>query len=246
MNWKRKNKSAWALYLPDSSQYNFFPICKILGNQALEKILLFNLKWQQGIFKSLALKKDRNIDIFVYSEKDVHYDGIAVKNFLKQQFPQLKFKHRSIASISNPNLNVNNSPAAAIETLQKLNYPFHSTAGKINGIVQSLQKQYNQVTVWNLESPVLNVEQFFNTLNPGEILKISSLNERLILLSLLKHNENQEQNFQIISRKIPAVFDLPSIQMLICHLKKINDPLTDTLAGELADVLKSILPNSLD
>jgi len=252
MNWKKKDKSAWAFLVPEISDYEFLPLHNLIGKTALEYLFKLNYYWQKDNLKYIQKMVSEpcadhptfyssGYDFFIYSKKnskkDINkeFDGFNIH--LKKKNPVLGDKARL-------KINLTEIPGSD-----------NSSAGKLKAVFQELMEYYNMVTVWNLESLSLEPAHFSQvlsaTVKSNVLCTITGFQNRLVLIScnlknLSSHviqNEYVNKEFEIRNSQISSLFDLSSIHDTICDFEKINSPVTISRARELAQALKSIGQN---
>ncbi|MDH4262926.1 MAG: hypothetical protein OEV78_07780 [Spirochaetia bacterium] len=247
MNWKRKGKSAWALIIPNVSEYEFLPLSKVLGNHAVEILFNLNLKWQKEIFtfikKNLPAKVNPDFFIFLQIENNDLKKYIKVQ--VKKELDPFKIKLR--ASIPEPPKTLNTKEKKINDALKEMIYPKNSTAGKMKNIFEHLLKKYNRVTVWNLESLVLAPEHFsqISSANSpaGTLFSLTSPHNRLVLLSYNFESIDDMQKMKIKKNTIPAIYDLKSLQEIIYNFSTMNTTLSQKRTEELSTAIQTIHQN---
>lgn len=237
MNWENKKKTAYAIIISDPVDYGFLPVYKILGVHAIESFFLLNLKWQKEIFDSIKNTKDT--DLYIYAKNNIHYSNLSLKKFLKHEFPDLEFSMQNTNPVEylNTKYFLKNKTSNIIQTTDS------TMAAEMNSVFRKLSGKYKKVTVWNLESPVLNSKHILIQQNPGLLFKITTPNGRLILLSCEADAFKSDHQIDAIHLEIPGIYDLESIQDIICHLSLENQDISKKRAKEIGAAISAIQGN---
>jgi len=223
------------LLVSDLSEFEFLPLCQTLGKTAVYNLIELNLKWQKEIFEHiLELTGNKNSpDLMIFTNRQTKYSGVSIKKYCRREFPHLRLNVQAMPDSRNPR-----------DTFSPVQSTFSKTPAsvKMTQLVEELSQKYDEVTVWNLESPALApahfTEIFANLAGTGSMYILTSARNRLILLSCPGAGPGVGR--KTVDSKIPALYDMESLPDIIAGLRLQNSGLSKRRAGELAEAMNVI------
>lgn len=199
-----------ALLVSAPETYSFLPIVHSLGTDIFKSFYLANLKWQ---VENLSKLKNITPKFFIYC------DQIKTKDVKKE----LEKSHQN-----STRLKIKKMPQPAGQFTIDI---------KMQTIANNLLKDFSQVLVWNLESPLIDLNECLRGLKSKTQWHVKSPQNRTLAIAY---------RFPLTAQKaqkvLPAFFDLTSIRDIIATMSNSgsNSGLFTERLNKLSDLLTAI------